>query len=157
MKRRMKTEIKMCDYRGWEILFKTDEETFMVKNLQDHFEKEKKTFGACKKFIDDYIKNNANFKPVWVQCLPDMFRGKTKLKIVGIRKDGRFVIENEKGENEQMSSYDEKNYFICTPENDPIYDSLVVLNARLLELRTEIRKVEDKLIKTPITTLRGEE
>ena len=104
----MKTEIKMCDYRGWEILFKTDEETFMVKNLQDHFEKEKKTFGACKKFIDDYIKNNANFKPVWVQCLPDMFRGKTKLKIVGIRKDGRFVIENEKGENEQMSSYDEK-------------------------------------------------
>jgi hypothetical protein len=157
MKRRMETEIKMCDYRGWEILFKTEEETFIVKNLQDHYEKEKKTFSSAKKFVDDYIKDNSNFKPVWVQCLPDMWTRKTNLKIVGIRKDGRFMVENEKGQIEQLSKYDEDKYYICTSENDEGYKKLTDLNDQLLIIRTEIKKVEDTLIRTPLKTLRGEE
>lgn len=104
------------NYRNHEIYFDTEENTFFsISDIYDR-QSEKKSFASAKKEIDDFIKDNINFKPIIIQ---NMYG--EKITLLAIRKDGRFVYE-EKGKKEQFSTYDESNFFLYSSENDNIFD-----------------------------------
>ena len=85
--------------------------------------------------------SNQDFKPFWIELLPNSYRNKKgKLRVVGIRKDGRFVSEDKDGKKEQISDYDISNYMIVKPENESILSELSTLKNEI-----EQREYEDKL------------
>lgn len=110
-------KILIDNYRGFDIEFETSNEKFQCI-ITDELVKESISFSAVKKFIDDYKKTNQEFKPFYVESTPGGYRQNVKLKIIGIRKDGRFVAENSKGEKIQVSDYDIKDYMIYKKENE---------------------------------------
>lgn len=111
----MKTEIQI--YRGWTISFDTEEETFYCHSEQYDKDYNKKSYSATKKWIDDFIKENEFFKPIWVETKPKAY-GEKKIKIIGIRKDGRFIYEDAKGEKQQLAESSEKDYILYDEENE---------------------------------------
>lgn len=104
----MSKKILIENYRGFNIEFDVNYEKFQCETEDGH-SKESQSFSAVKKFIDDFKKANQEFKEFWVEKNPEGFYGKT-LKIIGFRKDGRFVGENEKGDKEQISDHSLKDF-----------------------------------------------
>lgn len=97
-------------YRNIEIEFNPDKEIFETA-IKDS-SKESKSFAAVKKWIDEYLKDNATFEPFYIVGKPDLYTSNKRLKIIGIRKDGRFVAETDKGEKTQISEYDEDRFIL---------------------------------------------
>ena len=133
------SKILITNYRGFDIEFDTDYEKFQCIITEERA-KESNSFFAIKGFIDDYKKNNQDFKPFWIESMPNSYRNKGKLKVIGIRKDGRFVTESKDGKKEQISDYDISNYMIVKPENESILSELSTLKNEI-----EQREYEDKL------------
>jgi uncharacterized protein YutD len=135
-------EIKIEDYRGFEITFDTDDETFRAVNDNYDTERKKKTYSSVKKDIDDYIKANADFKPFLIQQKIKHGRIKSSnfdpIRVVGLRKDGRFMIERN-GKVEQLSDYDIRDYCVYNPQND-------ILKAEYLALREQERDIDAKIL-----------
>lgn len=138
-------EITIEKYRGFEIIFDTDNEKFTYSTDGIGWN-EKQSYSACKKSIDDYLKNNHDFKPFHIRHK----RCGQLLEIVGIRKDGRFIYEKE-GKKEQLSSYSESDYIIYDKEDDIIYltiegleKQIDVLNA---SIKLELGKVKGESLK----------
>jgi hypothetical protein len=94
--------IKIETYRGIEIFFSTYDEKFTFA-FDTTKQNEKQSFAACKKAIDDFIKQNEQFEPFKI-CT----KTENILEIVSIRKDKIFV--DSKGN--RLSEYDERNYVI---------------------------------------------
>ena len=115
------SKIFIDNYRGFDIEFETINEKFQCI-ITDELVKESISFTAVKKFIDEYKKMNQDFKPFYVEQTPSNYRFKVhkKIKIVGIRKDGRFVAEDFNGDKFQISDYDIKDYMLYVPENENI-------------------------------------
>jgi hypothetical protein len=130
-------KIEIDEYRGWTISFDTEKETFYCySNLFDKDET-KKSFSSIKKWIDEFIKENVKFKPVLAELKPDLYAGlnKEKIKLVGIRKDGRFIYEDEQGKKGQLGEYYEDKYILYDPNNEiykkqakDLEDQISVLN-----------------------------
>lgn len=112
--------VKIEDYRGWEISFDTDNETFVAYSNFYDSDVKKQSYASCKKYIDDFIKENTHFKPLIVSAYR---RSETlqRIKIIGIRKDGKFISETPKGKS-SISGYDEKDYFIWDDKYKPIIE-----------------------------------
>lgn len=126
----MKVEIE--DYRDWTIYFDTIEERFYSVSQRDDTSKENRSYSAAKKAIDDYLKDNIEFKP-----FKAMHKGHLEvIDIVGIRKDGRYITERN-GKKEQLSSYDESRWIVWDDSYKPIV-------AEILRLQKEQRKKEDE-------------
>jgi len=129
-------------YRKFEIYFNTEEETFHC--ISDYYdtEQKKKTYAATKTAIDTYIKENTAFRPFFVHnCKRHSWEGRyptssedNKIKITGIRKDGRFVSEDG-----QISEYDEKEVFLTSPDNEVVFEEF----KPLLEEKARIEKMLD--------------
>lgn len=81
--------VEIANYRGWEISFDTDKEEFYCLSNEYDNDVNKKSFSASKKYIDDYIKLNKEFKPFFVTSKDSRER---KIKIVGVRKDGGLFV-----------------------------------------------------------------
>lgn len=137
----MKIEIEK--YRGWDISFDTNKELF--DGLSDFYDKQeyKKSLTGVRKWVDDFIKDNTNFIPFYIQMPSSMYADEKKVYVVGIRKDGRFLIERN-GKKEQLSPYYEKDYILFHPENQPILQQCRELDSEIEIIRQ--RKVE--LLKT---------
>jgi hypothetical protein len=134
------------NYRGWEISFSPADETFLAYSNDFDESNVKKSFSATKKYIDDFIKENNNFKPVWVEKLDHSWRKDKKIKLIGIRKDQRFVFEGEKGKMEQLSEYNEKDYFIFNPDNQKYYDEIASIEKEIEALQKKITNIQDKKV-----------
>ena len=119
-------------YRGVEIIFNTENERFSF-SFDEGTWREKQSYAACKKNIDDYFKANQNFKPFQVRRYNDG----SQLNIVGIRKDNRFICYKN-GKNEQVSEYEEQYYIEVNPEHDAIY-------AEIAKLEKEAKGIENKI------------
>lgn len=134
------------NYRGFEISFDTDTEAFY--GISDQYDKDfkKPSYASAKKFIDEFLKDNQNFKPFWVEGNPDSWSSNSKIKIIGIRKDGRFIYEDLKGQKQQISQYDEKDYILPNPANDPIKQKLKDLRLQEHEIDKEIRETKTQFI-----------
>jgi hypothetical protein len=104
----MKVEIE--NYRGWDISFDTDRETFYAVSSEYDTDRTKESFAAVKKSIDDYIKDNLEFKPF--KAIHSRWGGDTfEIKeFVGLRKDKRFIVKSKES-TEQFSESDEKDVY----------------------------------------------
>ena len=59
-------DIKIADYRGFEVFFDKDEDMFYLSSSRFDTETTKKSYSAVKTYIDNFIKDNLNFKPFWI-------------------------------------------------------------------------------------------
>lgn len=135
----MKIEIE--NYKGWDISFDTNKEAFYCHSELYDKDQNKTSYSAVKKFIDDFIKDNQKFNPVWIQSKPGSHHGEKKIKLIGIRKDGRFIYENSKGEKKQLSDYNEKDYILYDEKNDKFLSEADALNNKIEEIRLQIKNV----------------
>jgi hypothetical protein len=129
------SKILIETYRGFDIEFDTNFEKFQCV-ATDEKTKESVSFTAVKKFIDDHLKENQNFKSFCIESIPN-FYGRDPLNVVGLRKDGRFVAENEKGEKVQIPEYNEKEYMLVVEENKHPLLLLKELKEKLEKQRIE--------------------
>jgi len=139
------------NHRGWEISFDTELETFYC--ISDRYDRDetKKSFASIKKFIDDFIKENEIFEPVWVETKPDSYTSDKKIKLIGIRKDGRFIYENSKGEKQQLSDYNEKDYILYDATNDKFRLEAEKINKEIKVLNAKRDAVLDKITGIELT------
>ena len=142
------SKILIDNYRGFDIEFETINEKFQCI-ITDELVKESISFSAVKKFIDEYKKTNQEFKPFFVESTPDRYSSKnSKLKIIGIRKDGRFVAENSNGEKIQVSDYDIKDYMLYKQENESALKKLSDLSDKIEIQRLENNQNRKDIIST---------
>ena len=140
----MKIEIE--NYRGWLISFDTEQETFHCHNDSYDREEYKKSFSSTKQWVDNFIKENQDFKSFWVEKKPTAYWGYEKIKIIGIRKDNRFVYEDAKGEKKQLSDYEEKNYILYDESNE-IYK----IEANAIDVKIEeLKKQRETILKNVV-------
>jgi len=114
--------ITIENYRGFDIEFDTDSEIFICI-VSDERAKESKSFSAVKKFVDEYKKANENFRPFWIEVIPEKYSGSIigkKLKVTGLRKDDRFIVENENGDKEYITDYSMTDWMIVYNENKSV-------------------------------------
>jgi len=146
----MITEID--NYRGHEIRFDTDSETF-VCDIDDS-RSIKKSYSALKAFIDSWIKDNSEFVPFLVAKTPNGYGcvdSDSDGKIIGIRKDGRFILEKADGKKEQISDYQLDRYMLVEKDNDAIKLAIDALNLEIKAKQSEISSLTQKL---KVTTLK---
>ncbi len=146
-------KVKIEDYRGWEIFFHTDNEEFYTVSNEYDKDKSKKSYAATKKFIDDYIKDNLEFKPVFAQTDASIFSGGEIIKLVGIRKDGFFMCERN-GKIEQLGKYYEKDYYLVNEENNAAMDVIKELRKERDGIDLKIKEVNKKVIRIGLDTIR---
>lgn len=138
----MKVEVVI--YRGWSISFDTEKETFYCHSEQWNKDENKKSFASTRKWIDDFIKENEVFKPIWVETKPKLYVVK-KIKLIGIRKDGRFIYEDDKGKKNQLSDYEEKNYILYDEENEKYKIEASKIEKQIELLRLQIKEILEKV------------
>ena len=137
-------------YRGWEISFNTESESFYVKSNEFDRGENKKSFSAAKKYIDDFIKDNLQFVPIWVQKTSG-----EKIKLIGIRKDKRFVYERRNGSKDQLSDYEEKDYFLVDDVNIPIFAEIDRLSAENAAIVSKIKEMRENLVKVGLEGIKA--
>jgi len=138
------SKILIEKYRGFDIEFDTNCEKFKCICTEENA-KESTSFTAVKKFVDEYKKTNQDFKPFRIEPTPDGYKN-SKLKVIGMRKDGRFVAENSKGEKNQISDYDLDRYMIFKPENEMAINKLSELKAKEEQQRLENNETRKLII-----------
>jgi hypothetical protein len=148
----MKIEIEK--YRGWTIYFDPSNEDFYTLSDEYDHQKTKKSFAAVKKYIDDFIKENQTFVPVIVEKPSSTWSPAHRIKLIGIRKDNRFIYEDEDGSQKQLSEYNEKDYIMVNPLNDPIYERISVLKTDRDRISKEISDAEKQIIKVGLSGIK---
>ena len=138
------------NYRGWELMFDTSSEDFYIMSNDYDTQQTKKSYASAKKHIDDYIKENQNFKPIKVQKTSSIYNSAEVITLIGLRKDGAFMYEDVKGNKKQLSKYDESDYFLLNPENDAIFQELELLYKEEKELTAKIKYASSKVIKVDV-------
>ena len=144
----------ITDYRGWEIFFDTDKEEFYTVSNEYDKDNTKKSFASTKKFIDDYIKENNEFKPVLVQKEESIYSDKVIIKLIGIRKDGKFMYEDKDGKKQQLSSYYESDYFLINPKNDESFEKINKLRIERDKIDSQIKEINKTIIKVDVKQIR---
>jgi len=153
-------------YRGFNITFDTDSEVFLselnnettdrFRNVEDSPCKSSKSYAAIKKFIDDFIKEHLEFEPFEAIHRPDKNvwnKDKTKIKVIGLRKDGRFIAEDRKGEKFQLDSFSEKDYIVYNEKDNAHFATIAILELEAEEARKKV----DELKRKPIESVSLEE
>lgn len=144
----------ITEYRGWEIFFDTEKEEFYTVSSQYDKDISKKSFASTKKFVDDYIKENNNFKPILVQKEPSIFNSGEIIKLIGIRKDGDFMYEDKDGVKHRLSSYSEKDYFLLNPENEEPFKKISELEKKREKIGDEIKEIKKTIIKVDVKQIK---
>jgi hypothetical protein len=134
-------KVTIENYRGFEILFDTNHERFQCIITEDHT-KESKSYPAVKKFIDEYMKDNQSFKPFYIESIPGSYNDRGTLKIVGIRKDKRFITEDKNGNKGQVSEYDLDKSMLKKECNQSIIESIKFLESKFKDYQKKY--IEDK-------------
>lgn len=147
--------IKIENYRGWNISFDTEAESFFAQSDEYDMRQSKKSFASAKKYVDDFIKENVHFEPVWVERLGSAHKSSGRVKLIGLRKDRRFIYEDSVGNKQQMSEFEERNYIICNEANESIKPAIADCYARIYEIENEIKSLDAKLIKVGLQSLKA--
>lgn len=123
--------IQIEEYRGFTIYFNKEEDKFICDHDAADVQGKKASYSAVKKFVDDFIKENDTFNPVLLQKRERWGGGALqddRAKLIGVRKDGRFVAEDEKGDKFQIGRYE--------------MDQWVIFNEDNIEIEKEAREIE---------------
>lgn len=117
-------------YRGIDIIFNTESERFSF-SLDEGSWRDKQSYAACKKNIDDFHKINSEFNPFKIRRVDS---GKA-IEVVAIRKDGRFVYKDFNGQLSQIADYEIKYYVLYDDAHDAIYSEADELSKKAEEFR----------------------
>lgn len=129
-------------YRGWDISFDTENQTFIVySNYYDEEQVGKKSYEACKKYIDDFIKANDTFKPIVVCKPPSAYYSLDKKTLTGIRRDGIFIYNGDKGKKKTLSKYDEDDYFIYQPWMEDVFAEMTEIGKKMTALKDQKKAI----------------
>lgn len=147
-------------YRGFDIEFNKSNNRFECRVTGDQIRKSS-DFELIKKGIDSYIKDNEGFKPFWILRTKPSGDEQYRLRVTGIRKDGRLSVENEKGEKSHLSDWDLDKYYVEALLDISEYDSLaMVINTKRQLIQECDERISDKekllnpaLLKTYIQNL----
>ena len=142
-------QVLIENYRGFDILFSPENERFTYAIDLGHWS-EKQSFAACKKSIDDYIKNNQSFEPFLVR---KKYNGDV-IKIVGIRKDNRLVYESGK-DKVQLNDNAERDYIEYDERDDSIYSQCAALELEISEIENKIRELKNSHNRKTLTELKA--
>lgn len=142
------------NYRGWDIYFDTEKEEFYTVSNEYDNEQNKRSFASAKKYIDDYIKQNSEFKPFKATSMPTFYDDSKEITIVGIRKDGAFMFEDNKGERQQLSKYSEGDYFLVNEENNVHFEQIKSLREGIKELQSLIKDAEKMVVKETLKSIK---
>jgi hypothetical protein len=142
------------NYRSWEICFDTDKEDFYTVSNEYDRQETKRSYASAKKYIDDYIKENNVFKPIKVQKMPSMFSGGEVITLIGIRKDKAFMYEDKDGKKQQLSGYNESDYFIVDSKNDVHFKRIAELAVERKKIDAELKEIEKSVIKVDVKQIR---
>jgi hypothetical protein len=140
----MKVEIE--NYRGWNISFDTEKEVFYCHSDQRNMEQKKNSYSSIKKWIDDFIKENDSFNPVWIEHKRYGYILHDRMKLIGIRKDGHFLFEDKDGDKRVIAFHNEMDYMLHTPENDKYKEEAKKIDAELEELRSKRNAIFKKFV-----------
>jgi hypothetical protein len=138
----MKIEIEK--YKGFEIRFDTEKETFECDI--DDSRSVKKSYSAIKKFITDWIKDNEVFKPFKIQGIPDSYASKEIKTIIGKHGNGNLIYKDKYDKIQQLSVYDFKNYMLVNKENDQFYILLDQIQSERDVINKRQKELESKFI-----------
>jgi len=141
-------------YRGWEISFDTEKETFYTVSDTYDNQQTKKSYSSIKKYIDDFIKDNNSFKPFWIETYG--YISHRKAKVIGIRKDNRFIYEDNKGKKQQLSEYDEKNWYLLNEDNVKIYEQINIINKKIEDLQLSKTELDKQIIKIAVKEIKSQ-
>ena len=139
--------VKIETYRGVDIIFETWNETFTCE-VADEIKLEKGSYKSMKEAIDKYFKENQNFKPIKVITNPsEMYGGIGKgiKTVTGIRKDGRFIYEDENGKKHQLSEHNEKSVILYQPEMEKQLVEIAYLETLVDDARKKVSEAEQKV------------
>lgn len=142
------------NYRSWEIYFDTDKEDFYTVSNEYDKQETKRSYASAKKYIDDYIKENNVFKPIKVQKMPSMFSEGETITLIGIRKDKAFMYEDKDGKKQQLSSYNESDYFVVDTKNDVHFKRIAELAVERKRIDAELKEIEKSVIKVDVKQIR---
>lgn len=142
------------NYRGHAIVFDPENEKFSFSFDIENWN-QKQSFSSCKKAIDDYVKENETFEPFLVEELEYGTMLK-QLNIVGIRNDGRFCFDNGGKDKGQISSYDERDYYLVNPANIPIYEQIQQLEKEINVLVEKQVRLRSGIVKKTLADIRNE-
>lgn len=139
-------KILIENYRGFDIEFDVNSEKFQCVCTEENT-KESTSFASVKKFIDEYRKTNQDFTPFWVQPNPlSPFSKDKNLKVIGIRKDGKYVAEDDKGNKEQIVNHNLSGYILLNHENDIYFNKLKEHDAKVEEEQNKNREIRNAII-----------
>ena len=139
----MKTELDY--YRGFRIYFDTDGEKFGVESDQYDTREDRKSFAACKKWVDEFLKENSAFQ-AFKAVQVTSGRVSDRVTVIGIRKDGRPATEDANGNKGQISDYRYRGeWYMHNAANEPVFAEITAfdketerLEAARQNLRNEI-------------------
>ena len=148
----MKT--KVDTYKNFEIYFDSNAVKFIIEG--EDTREEKRSFPACKKYINDFIKENKLFGEFQIIKFPtDRYADATEsqpVTVKGIHSNGNFLCEKSDGTKFQLSGnyeYDLSKY--CLPEHleQSAYRQDVIddLQAQYNAIRAKVKLEEAKLPK----------
>jgi hypothetical protein len=146
-------------YRGIDIEFETSSEKFQCL-IDEVSNKQSDAYSTIKKYIDEYLRNNHDFKPFKVFKYSSRFSDNNNIEIygiVGIRKDGDYIILRN-GKKERLSNYDLTDYFVFNEKDTPILDEIAKVEneytayhkkytEKLKELKSEVISINLKTYK----------
>lgn len=138
-------DVLIENYSGFDISFSTHSSEFICAITSDMLKKSE-SYDSIKKYIDEYKKTNQDFNPFYVIPNPSSYYGKGRLKIIGIRKDGRLITEDDNGKKNQLSDYSLNDYILEFPENSNVLEQLMLLKQREEQQRLANKELKDKLI-----------
>ena len=139
-------DVLIENYRGFDINYSTTREEFSCV-ITDEAKKEGNYLSSIKRFVDEYKKANSAFAPFDVMDNPASIYGNGKTgKIIGVRKDGKFIIESSNGKQSQIALYSEKDYILALPENEKGLRELAELEKEREEIRLEMNLRRGKIV-----------
>lgn len=129
------------NYKGFEIRFDTDRETFLCDI--DYERSIKKSYAAIKKFISDWSKENQNFNKFKIESTPKG-REKERLTVIGKHGNGSLTVLDSDGKSKQLSKYDFDDYMLVDEANKTYWDELNELSKRRDDLNTVEKNIKSK-------------
>jgi len=130
-------------YKGFEIRFDTDNETFTCDI--DDSRSVKKSYAALKNFIRDWAKTNETFKKFKVQGIPgNSWKDEAEITIIGKHGNGNLLYK-EGDKTSQLSGYERKHYMVVNRDNDFLHSKLKGVRAEkklaMEKFDTEIKQI----------------
>lgn len=138
----MKIDIE--NYRGWEITFDPDKDEFYAYSNSFDQEKVKKGLHNLRDYIDNFIKDNQEFKPFNAMKYPGG-HGDPTIRVIGIRKDNRFVYEVSGGQKKQLPEYNERDYFVPHGDVSHLFEEYEQLDRQEKEIYKRKLAIKDRI------------